>query len=297
MNTDDLAVFVGSVASGSISEAGRRLGMMPMAATRRLSALETALGVRLLNRTTRSLSLTAEGETFLPFAQAIVDNEQQGRALVRSETMGAAGLLRVSVPVALGLKIVPPLIPALLHEHPDLQIALDMNDRLPDLTASGTDLAIRIARLKDSSLIAQKLADNPRTLVASPDYLSRRGTPHSLEELSHHDCLPMAGATHWTFNSQDGETHFRVPSRFSSTSIAGCHSVCLAGAGITLLSEWAVADDLLSGRLRRVVLDEAKPEQIAIWAVYPTTRNVLPKVRVFVTALRQALQATPSVNM
>jgi DNA-binding transcriptional LysR family regulator len=166
MNTDDIEVFVGAVSSGSISEAGRRLGLMPMAATRRLSALEATLGVRLLHRTTRSLSLTPEGETFLPFAQAIIENEHQGRAQVRADTLGAAGLLRVSVPIVFGVKIVTPLVPAILAANPELQIALDMNDRLPDLTATGTDLAIRIARLKDSSLIAQKLADNPRSMTS-----------------------------------------------------------------------------------------------------------------------------------
>jgi DNA-binding transcriptional LysR family regulator len=291
MNTDDIAVFVGAVSSRSISEAGRRLGLMPMAATRRLSALESSLGVRLLHRTTRSLSLTPEGEAFLPFAQAIVENEQQGRAQVRADKLGAAGLLRVSVPVAFGVKIVTPVIPAILAQNPELQIALDMNDRLPDLTATGTDLAIRIARLKDSGLIAQKLADNPRTLVASPGYLERRGSPRSIDELAHHDCLPMTGVTHWTFISGGSETHVRIGSRFSSSSIVGCQSVCVAAAGIALLSEWAIADDLLAGRLQRVVLDDATPEEIGIWAVYPTTRNVLPKVRVFVSALRRALQA------
>ncbi|OMQ34435.1 LysR family transcriptional regulator [Ensifer sp. 1H6] len=291
MNTDDIEVFVGAVSSGSISEAGRRLGLMPMAATRRLSALEATLGVRLLHRTTRSLSLTPEGETFLPYAQAIIENEHQGRAQVRADTLGAAGLLRVSVPIVFGVKIVTPLVSAILAANPELQIALDMNDRLPDLTATGTDLAIRIARLKDSSLIAQKLADNPRTLVASPGYLERRGMPRSIDDLAHHDCLPMTGVTHWTFVASGSETHVRIGSRFSSSSIAGCQSACVAGAGITLLSEWAIADDVLEGRLQRVVLDDATPEEIGIWAVYPTTRNVLPKVRVFVSALRLALQA------
>ncbi|WP_331375115.1 LysR family transcriptional regulator [Sinorhizobium chiapasense] len=296
MNTDDIEVFVGAVSSGSISEAGRRLGLMPMAATRRLASLENSLGVRLLHRTTRSLSLTPEGEAFLPFAEAIIENEHQGRAQVRADTLGAAGLLRVSVPIAFGMKIVAPLIPTILAENPELQIALDMNDRLPDLTATGTDLAIRIARLKDSSLIAQKLTDNPRTLVASPRYLDERGVPRSIADLAHHDCLPMTGVTHWTFISGGSENHVRVGSRFSSSSIAGCQSACLAGAGISLLSEWAIADDLVSGRLQRVVLDDATPEEIGIWAVYPTTRNVLPKVRVFVSALRDVLRTEPSIG-
>ncbi|WP_028749523.1 LysR family transcriptional regulator [Rhizobium mesoamericanum] len=291
MNIDDLAVFVGAASSGSISEAGRRLGLAPMAATRRLASLEASLGVRLLHRTTRSLSLTPEGEAFLPFAMAIVENEQQGRARVRADTLGAAGLLRVSVPIAFGVKIVAPLLPGILAANPEMQIAMDMNDRLPDLTATGTDLAIRIARLRDSSLIAQKLAGNPRTLVASPNYLQRHAPPKRLDELARHECLPMTGVTHWTFLRDGVETHVRVAPRFSSSSIAGCQAACVAGCGIALLSEWAIGDDLQTGRLQRVVLEDCAPEEIGIWAVYPTTRNVLPKVRVFVSAVRSALQA------
>ncbi|SOC36786.1 DNA-binding transcriptional LysR family regulator [Rhizobium subbaraonis] len=260
-----------------------------MMASRRLAALETALGVRLLHRTTRALSLTPEGETFLPFAQSIVENGDEALARMRSDSRGAAGLLRVSVPVAFGLRFVAPIVPGLLARHPDLRIALDLTDALPDLVATGTDLAIRIARLRDNSLVAQKLADNPRLLVASPGYLEARGTPASLDALSEHDCLPLDGVTHWTFAGGRSDRQVRVNARFSSSSIAACLSVCVAGGGIALLSHWNVSDDLASGRLVRIELADAQPETLNIWAVYPTARLVLPKVRVFISALRQAL--------
>ncbi|QUS38066.1 LysR family transcriptional regulator [Tardiphaga alba] len=289
MDTDDVLVFITAVNGGSLSEAARRLGISPMLASRRLGSLESALGVRLLQRTTRSLSLTPEGQTLLPFAKALVENDEEARAALRTESRGAAGLLRVSVPVAFGAKVVAPLVPALLRENPEFRISIDMNDGLPDLVSSGTDLAIRIGRLKDSSLIAQKLAENPRSLVAAPSYLRDRKKPVQIADLAQHECLPLGSTTHWTFHAAGGDEHVRLLSRFSSSSIVGCHAACLAGGGVALLSDWNVDEDVQAGRLIRLALEDGTPEEIAIWAVYPTTRLVLPKVRVFLSALRRAL--------
>ncbi len=296
MNTDDVLVFTTAVNAGSLAEAGRRLGIGPMAASRRLAALEEALGVRLLHRTTRSISPTPEGETFLPFALALVENEAEAKARLRSSDRGAAGLLRVSVPVSFGLKFVAPFIPHLLKENPELRISLDLTDSLPDLIATGTDLAIRIARLRDSSLIAQKIADNPRVLVASPDYLAQRGSPTSIDDLTAHDCLPLRGATHWTFQEGGAERHIRLNFRFTSSSIEGCHAASIAGGGIALLSLWNVSDDIREGRLVPLRLQGAEPEAIGIWAVYPTTRLVLPKVRTFISALRLRLATVTDLS-
>lgn len=292
MNTDDVRVFATAVAAGSLAEAGRRLGLAPMITSRKLAALEAELGVRLLHRTTRSLALTPEGEAFLPFAQALIENEAEGIARLRTDTRGAYGLLRVSVSVAFGLKFVAPIIPALLAENPELRVSLDMTDSLPDLVATGTDLAIRIARLRDSSLIARKLADSPRVLVASPSYLAARGMPERLDDLLQHDCLPLRGATHWTFIADGEERHVRLHARFTSSNIEACHATSLAGGGIALLAWWNVAEDVREGRLVPVHIPGAEPEPLAISAVYPTTRMLLPKVRVFVAALEARLAET-----
>lgn len=289
MDTADVQVFTAAVTAGSLAGAARQLGLTPMLASRRLAALEASLGVRLLHRTTRSLSLTPEGETFLPFARALVDNEAEAMARLRAETRGAAGLLRVSVPISFGLKFIMPFVPDLLADNPDLKMAVDLNDSLPDLVATGTDLAIRIARLRDSSLIAQKLAANPRTLVASPAYLARRGLPQRVSDLGDHDCLALGNATHWTLVSAEGERHVRLNARLSCSSIAGCHAASVAGGGVALLSDWYVDEDVAAGRLVKIALADAAPEEIAIWAVYPTNQLVLPKVRVFIAKLRQTL--------
>ncbi|HEV7308475.1 LysR family transcriptional regulator [Ensifer sp.] len=289
MNTEDVLIFTAAAGGGSLAEAARRLAITPMAASRRLAALEQSLGVRLMHRTTRALSLTPEGETFLPYAQALVENEEQARILLRGDDQGATGLLRVSAPVAFSTRVIAPLIPSLLDAHPLLRISLDMSDTMPDLVASGIDLAIRIARLKDSSLIARKLADNPRSIVASPSYVEKHGRPRTATELASHPCLPLHGVTHWTFVRAGIETHVRLQSRFSSTSIEGCHATCLAGAGITLLSDWNIADDIEAGRLVRIGLEDSEPETLAIWAVYPTTKLVAPKVRSFIDRLGSQL--------
>lgn len=295
MNTDDVRVFTTAVAAGSLAEAGRRLGLAPMVTSRKLAALEAELGVRLLHRTTRSLALTPEGESFLPFAQALIENEAEGLARLRADTRGAYGLLRVSVSVAFGLKFVAPMIPALLADNPDLRVSLDMTDNMPDLVATGTDLAIRIARLRDSSLIARKLADSPRVLVASPTYLAQRGMPERLEDLSQHDCLPLRGATHWTFLADGEERHVRLHARFTSSNIEACHATSVAGGGIALLAWWNVAEDVRDGRLVPIHIGGAEPEPLAISAVYPTTRMLLPKVRVFIATLEAKLAETPEL--
>lgn len=289
MNTDDVLVFTSAASGGSLSEAARRLGITPMVATRRLASLEQTLGVRLMHRTTRSLSLTPEGETFLPYALALIENEQQARTVLSGDDSGATGLLRVSAPVAFSTKVIAPLIPLLLDDHPQLRLSLDMSDTMPDLVSSGIDLAIRIARLKDSSLIARKLADNPRSLVAAPTYIEKHGRPRVSGDLAVHQCLALHGVTHWTFVKAGVETHIRLQGRFSSTSIEGCHAACLAGAGLTVLSDWNITDDIEAGRLVRISLDDALPETLAIWAVYPTTRLVAPKVRIFIERLIAAL--------
>lgn len=289
MDTDDILLFTITASAGSLSAAARRMGISSMAATRRLAALEAELGVRLMQRTTRSLSLTAEGASFLPYARSMVESADEARAMLHGGHQDASGLLRVSVPVAFGRKIVAPMIPGLLEANPQLSVELEMTDSLPDLVANGTDLAIRIARLRDSSMVARKLADNPRYLVAAPQYLARAGKPADLASLKQHDCLPLSSAGHWTFTSRGKEIHFRPGGRFTASSVEGCHAACMAGAGIALLSGWNTSEDIAAKRLERIELADGEPEQIAIWAVYPTARLVPPKVRIFIAALEDVL--------
>lgn len=291
MELADLAVFVEAAQAGSLAAAGRRLGVTPMAASRRLAALEAELSVRLVHRTTRSLSLTPEGEAFLPHAQAILDQEAEGRAAVRPATAGASGLLRITASVPFGRKIVTPMMASFLRDHPDLRAELLLTDGIVDIAAQGIDLALRIGPLRDSTLVARRLADNPRGLYASPSYLERCGTPETMTDLAAHECLLLPGMTQWTFERGGKPVQQRVSGRFVADSFEALQQAAIEGLGIVRLSAWNVQDDLASHRLVEInPSDVVIPEQ-SVWAVYPTTRFVPAKVRLFAEAFQAHLRA------
>lgn len=290
MNVDFVSVFVEATRTGSLAGAARELGLVPMAASRRLAALEAELGVRLVHRTTRALALTAEGEAFLPYAEAMIEDAANARAAVRPSGSGVAGLLRVTASEPFGRKVVSAMLPAFLAANPDLRVDLLLTDDLVDVVAAGVDVAIRIAPLRDSSLVARRLADSPRRLYASPEYLASAGTPRRLADLEEHQCLLLSGATHWVFAAGDRMRRLRVTGRCSSNSIEALHEACLRGLGLALLAEWNVATDVAAGRLVPVSLDGAEPEALGIWAIYPTARLVPPKARLFVEALKRQLE-------
>lgn len=289
MDSRNLDVFLSAVRTGSLSGAARHLKLTPMSATRRLAALEDELGVRLFHRTSRSLALTPEGEAFLPFAGEIVDTQEAARAILSPSEGGATGLLRVTAPVTLGRKRIMPIVHDLLDENPGLRIDLDLNDTVVDIVASGVDLAIRIAPLKDSGLIARRLVDNPKQIYAAPSYLERHGTPHRIEDLEHHQCLTFSNVTHWQFLVGGRERSVRVSSRFTSSGVDGFLSACVSGLGLAQLSTWDVKDELERGDLVVVPLDGASPRDLAIWAVFPSRRQVLPKLRVFLDRFQASL--------
>jgi DNA-binding transcriptional LysR family regulator len=294
MDSRGIAVFLNAASAGSLSAAARRLGLTAMTATRRLAALEAELGVRLIQRTTRSVSLTTEGEAFLPFAATMLEAAEAGRGVLAPSKTGAAGLLRVTAPDSLGRAVIIPLIPKLLAHNPNLRIDLLLTDIPVDIVSTGVDVAVRIATLPDSSFIATALARNPRILCASPDYLSRRGVPRRLGDLASHDCILPTGTTQWRFVAEEQDHSVRVAGRFTASNTAGVRDACLMGLGLALLSVWHVKADISAARLVDIPLDDARPEELAISALYPTNRQVLPKVRVFVKAMKHALAALAS---
>jgi DNA-binding transcriptional LysR family regulator len=281
----NLAVLLEAVQAGSLAAAARRLRITPMLASRRLAELEAELGVRLMHRTTRSLSLTVEGEAFLPHARALLEEEAVARASVRPGSADVTGMLRVTASVPFGRKVVAPLVPAFLQRHPGLQVDLLLSDGIVDIVAQGLDLAIRIAPLRENTLVARRLADNPRCLYAAPAYLAEHGVPAEPADLAGHRCLALTGMSHWTFLAGGGALRQRISGPFTSSSVEALHQACLGGLGLTMLSAWDVRDDVAAGRLLPVSLGAWEPERLAIWAVYPTARLVPPKVRLFIAAL------------
>lgn len=290
MDIPCVAVLVEAASAGSLAAAARRLGISPLTATRRLAALEEDVGARLFHRTTRALALTPEGEALLPFAQALLETEAEARASVRPAASGASGLLRLTASAAFGRKIVTPVVADFMRVHPLVTVDLLLTDGLVDIVAQGIDLAIRIATLKDSGLIARRLADNPRGLYAAPAYLDAQGRPAVVADLARHHCLTLSGIGHWTFVAGARSVRARVRGRFTANSIEGVHQACLSGLGIAMLSIWDAREEVADGRLVPLALVDGAPEPLAIWAVHPSSRFVPPKVRLFTAALEAALR-------
>jgi DNA-binding transcriptional LysR family regulator len=285
----NIAVLVEAVQAGSLAAAARRLRITPMLASRRLAELEAQLGVRLMHRTTRSLSLTGEGEAFLSHARLLLEQEATARMSVRPGLASVTGMLRVTASVPFGRKVVAPLVAVLLRDHPDLQVDLLLSDGIIDIVAQGIDLAIRIAPLRENTLVARRLADNPRRLYASPAYVADHGLPETPADLVRHRCLALTGTSHWSFLAGSGTLRQGVTGPFTSSSIEALHQACLGGLGIAMLSEWDVEEEVAIGHLLPISLGAWQPDALAIWAVYPTARLVPPKVRLFIAALEVRL--------
>ena len=290
MNSKDVEVFLMVTQTRSLTQAARRMNTTPMTVSRRLASLEEDLGVRLLHRTTRAIALTDEGEEFLPYAKTLAETEQSARNLFSPDKQGATGQLRITAPSGFGRLTIIPLLPALMAENPELKIDFQLSDNVTDIVGLGYDVAIRIAPLRDSRLVAQRLADNPRVLCASPDYLARCGTPHMLADLHQHNCLRLSGVPQWSFMIDDHISSVSVEGRFSGSNVEGVRTLCVSGSGIAQLSAWDVQEELAAGELREIALRDAQPQLLGVWALFPTARHLPTRVTVFLNALKQAMQ-------
>ena len=291
MQIPDVEVFSAIAESGSLSAAARRLGLAPMTVSRRLAALEGELGVRLFHRTTRAVSLTAEGETFLPFATTLLEASEAARVSLKSYAGTASGSLKVTAPTVFGQSVIMPLIPTLLAEHPALRVDLTLSDSIVDIVGLGIDVAIRIATLRDSALIARPLAPNRRVLCASPIYLERNGVPTTMDALLSHHRIALHGMPYWPF-MRDGEAvAMRAEGVFSANSVEAVRTASRQGLGIAMLTYWDVRDDLDAGALHLIELEDVTPEQLFITAILPTRQHVPNRVRVFLKHLEVVLNS------
>lgn len=288
---DDLTVLVEVVDSGSLSAAAERLGLSASAISRRLSQMESRLGTRLVARTTRRIALTDAGAAFCLRARAILAALDEAEHSLLEMNEEPRGTLRLSMPVTFGQMHIAPLIPAYLRRHPGVSVEASLSDRSVRLVDEGLDLAIRIGRLADSSLIARRLRPLRRHVVASPDYLERRGVPLSPGELARHDCLIFlsGGARQdWDFMVEGRRETLRPAGPVVSDSLALLRHAAVGGVGLARLADFIIADDLAAGRLVPVLATH-EIEDEAIHAVYPPTRHVSPKVRSFIDHLRTGL--------
>jgi DNA-binding transcriptional LysR family regulator len=294
---DDLGLFLRIHDAGSISAAARSLDLSVAVASQRLKRLEQQLGVRLFQRSTRSLTPTPEGSALAEQGRPMVHDLQALMAGLRGAGEGVAGTLRVTTSATFARQHVSPLLPKFMRRHPALKVSLDLSDRMHDLVTSGFDLAIRIGALGDSTLVARRLAVNRRVLCAAPAYLRKQGTPTRPADLADHACLLLVGAQGradvWRLKDKRGrEQAVRVDGPLDSTQGEGLRDAAVAGLGIAVHSTWHVCADLQAGRLVQV-LPNWRLDDTGIWAVMPQRRLVPPRVRAFVDFMAEQLGPVP----
>jgi len=293
-----MQVFARVVALGSLSAAARELGMSQTMATKHVAALETRLGVKLLHRTTRQLTLTEAGRKYLDAAERILAEVEESESDVSADHVEVRGTLRVSVPVSFGVREISPLIPAFVALHPAVKLDIGMNDRQIDLIEEGWDLAVRIGRLADSSLIARRLAPCRTVVCASPAYLAARGTPRKIGDLTTHNCLGYTlsetmGADRWSLGA-DGRSRISITGNLKANNGDCLVAAAVAGQGIIYVPTFLVAHELEAKRLVALKLDHAPVEFGGIYAVYPSERRPPAKIRAFVDFLAKRLGASGS---
>ncbi|AST71480.1 LysR family transcriptional regulator [Kosakonia cowanii] len=290
MNLRDVELFTVLAETCNLSQAARRLGMSAMSVSRHLAQLEKDLGARLFQRTTRAVSLTSEGEEFLPYARTMIEAEQGARIMFSEDAGGATGLLKITAPSGIGRRYILPLLPALMERNARMKIDLNLSDDVVDIVGQGYDVAIRVAPLRDSNLIAHRLSSNPRVLCASPAYLSQHGIPGTFAELANHQCLRTAMVSQWTFEKDGIQLSHLFEPRFVCNNVEGVRSMCKAGAGLAQLTKADVYAELAAGELVEITLIDAEPHMLAIWALFPTKRYLPSRVTVFLDALKSSLK-------
>lgn len=283
-----IGAFVSVATRGSLSAAARAEGVTPAIIGRRLDALEARLGVKLMLRTTRKLTLTFEGQAFLEDCQRVLNDLANAEAAVSLGGVKASGQLRVSAPAGFGRRHVAPLVGAFMQANPEVTVSLDLSDRLVDLVNENIDCAVRIGELQDSSLVSVRLAEMRRMVVASPAYLVARGVPRTPADLAQHECLSLVQQRGWVFRDPESgavETR-KVGGRFACNDGAVLHEWALDGKGLAWRSLWEVGRDLDEGRLASV-LDAWQAAPMGIYAVFPQRRHLPLRVRLFIDLLKE----------
>jgi DNA-binding transcriptional LysR family regulator len=286
-----LKLFLRIAALGAFAKAGRELALSPTATTQRIKALEAELGVTLFNRTTRAVALTADGKVFMTHATRILESIEDARSELAADRQNISGELRVAGSASFGRRHIAPCIAEFLQTHPQVSVRLELSDNIVDIVEKGFDLALRIGTLSSSSLVARKLADNPRLLVASPAYLERAGTPQTPAELAAHNCLVLADNHHWKLRDQSGKLHEqKVHGNFSTNYGEMITEAALANAGIALKSIWDIRYLLAQRKLIPVLEDYTIEPAWSLWALRPPGKVAPLRVSVFIDFLHTKFQ-------
>lgn len=288
---EGLDEFVAVAECGQFTAAAERLGVSSSHVSRQVARLEECLQARLLYRSTRRVSLTEAGQTFLQHCRHLLDARDEAWRAVSDLSAEPKGLLRMTCAVAYGERFVVPLVNAFMARHPQLSVEIQLTNRPLDLLREGLDLAIRLGRLGEERLVATRLAPREMYLCAAPAYLARAGAPQSLGELARHNCL-VGSSDLWSFAEDGREVQLRVQGNWRCNSGVAVLDAALRGFGLCQLPDYYVQEHLRSGALL-ALLEAQRPPNTAVWALYPPQRNLSPKVRQLVEFLRDGLAALP----
>ncbi len=294
--TTQILIFLRVADDGSFSAAGRELELSTSAVSRQVRRLEDHLGIRLLNRSPRGISLTGEGEIYYQRASVLATQLKDLETMAMSLGDEIRGPLRVCSTVAFAKAWLLPVIGDFLEQYQDIELDLELMDRPVDFQAHSIDVAIRFSeQIDDDSVIARKLAPNRRVICAAPEFLERHGIPESLDDLANYNCLQLSTVSrwnHWTFN-QDGETRgIQVDGNLRANSADAVYHAALEGLGIARLSTYLIGDDIRCGRLKQILPDYVDNSS-NLYAVYPDRHNLPRKVSAFVKFLLQRFQPAP----
>lgn len=290
-----LRVFVRLAERRSFSAVGRDLRMTQSAVSKAITTLERVLGARLVNRSTRSVSLTETGRRYYERCQQILADLDEADAAVADSSLGASGALKIAAPVPFGLMFIAPRVARFQAQHPALAIDLDLNDRPSNLVEENIDVAIRLGQLTSPGLVARKLGDSPFVAVASPVYLSQRGTPRTPQDLATHNALAytqQANPTLWAFEKDAVPYTVAVAGNYRSNNLLALKDAAVVGIGIARLPLWMVDAEIKTGSLR-VVLEQFKLSAFGIHAIYPSARRIPAKVKLFVDFIQDELSSVP----
>ncbi|MBS4098451.1 MAG: LysR family transcriptional regulator [Sulfuricella sp.] len=292
----DLRIFTRVIKEGSLAAAGRELGFSSAVVSKRIQRLEEGIGVRLIQRSTRKLSLTDEGRLYHEYCVRILAELDEAETLLSSGSQEPSGTLRVTVPAAFGRQHVAPLVPGFLERHPKVRLSLHLSDQQVDLIEEGYDLAVRIGELRDSNLVVRPLGIDKRVLVASPGYLAQHGEPRCPQDLCNHNALLFANPSPldlWNFVDAQGREHWvKVSGNFETNNCDALRETILAGQGIALRPLWDVWQDVRQGHMVALLKDYIHPA-FPIQALYPNRRYLSQKVRAFIEMLREHFGEIP----
>lgn len=289
----DLDIFARVARTGNMSAAGREMGLSPAVISKRISVLEERLGARLFQRTTRQLTLTETGEGYFKRVVDILSLVEEAEDFVSRRNTKPRGLLKVTAPTTFSRLHISPYLAEFTSRYPDIELDVHLTDNFVDIIRDGFDLAIRIGELQDSSLVAKKLAPDNRVICASPSYLEKHGTPTSLADLEHHNCLAAGAQDVWRLDGPEGQRQVRGRGNIRSNSAEFIREALLSGLGLGLRSTWDVGPEIMSGDLKVVLPQYKGANSVAIYAVYPCREFMPAKVNACIDFLAELYGSEP----